>query len=121
MTLSVGLGDDISANAIIGLPIFREWNIVLDVDDKKAASKTLNQYFDLLFQHAASSLPANIIFKKEDFVQPPRHNPIGTALVTQLAVSIVKTIIVTSHNDDGPLVLAQSQDINSNPPPSHSE
>ena len=35
MTLSFGLGDAISVNAIIGLPTFREWKIVLDVDDKK--------------------------------------------------------------------------------------
>ena len=70
MTLYFGLGEAISVNAIIGLPTFREWTTILDVDDSKAASKTLNQYFDLSFQYAVSGLPPNVPFNKEYFSDP---------------------------------------------------
>ena len=33
MTLSFGLGEKILVNVIIGLPTFREWQLVLDVDE----------------------------------------------------------------------------------------
>ena len=62
ITLSFGLAEAISVNSIIGLLTFCEWKIVLDVDDNKLASKALNQYFDLSFQHAASGLPPGAIF-----------------------------------------------------------
>ena len=67
ITLSFGLGEAISINTIIGLSTFRGWKIVY-VDDNKAAPKSLNQYIDLSFQHAASGLPPGAIFQKEDFI-----------------------------------------------------
>ena len=41
LTLSFGLGVSIIVNAIVGLPIFRKWKLILDVDGGKASSKLL--------------------------------------------------------------------------------
>ena len=43
--LSFGLGEAISVNAILGLPILRSWKMVLGIDKNQANSKTLNRYF----------------------------------------------------------------------------
>ena len=53
ITLSFGFGKAIKVNAIIGLPIFKQWKIILDLDTNRATSKHLGVYFDLCFQHAA--------------------------------------------------------------------
>ena len=68
ITISLGLGEDIYINVIIGLPTFYKWKIMFDVDDDKADSKSLNQYFDLSFKHAASGLPPGVIFQKSFYL-----------------------------------------------------
>ena len=99
MTLSFGLGEDILVNAIIGLPTFREWQLVLDISENRVFSKMLNLSFDLSFQHAATGLPDNINFTKDDFVRPIRPNPSGQALVTQLAAASTTTVGITQTDD----------------------
>ena len=84
LTLSFGLGEYILVNAIIGLPTFKEWQLVLDVSSSQVYSKLMDTVFDLSFEHAAKGLPASVQFVKEDFVRPTRLNPLGQALVTQL-------------------------------------
>jgi hypothetical protein len=49
MTISFGLGESISVNAIIGLPTLKEFKMVLDVDSGIATSKLLNKDFKLSF------------------------------------------------------------------------
>ena len=51
-----------SANAIIGLPIIKEWKLVLDKDAKMETSKLFGVHFDLSFQYAASGFPGGIRF-----------------------------------------------------------
>ena len=99
MTLSFGLGEDILVNAIIGLPTFREWQLVLDISENRVFSKMLNLSFDLSFQHAATGLLDSINFTKDDFVRPIRPNPSGQALVTQLAAASTTTVCITQTDD----------------------
>ena len=51
--LSFGLGKAIKVNAIIGLPTFKQWKLILDLDANRATSKILGVYFDLCLEHAA--------------------------------------------------------------------
>ena len=81
MTISFGLGESISVNAIIGLPTLKEFKMVLDVDSGIATSKLLNKDFKLSFQHAASGFPDGIVFDKADFVRPRRPTTTGLALL----------------------------------------
>ena len=86
LTLSFGLGAAIRVNAIIGLPTFEEWKIILDVDSKHASSKLLNCYFDLCFQHAATGFPQGITFNPSTFVRPHRPTNPGLSLLARAAV-----------------------------------
>ena len=72
--LSFGLGKAIKVNAIIGLPTFKKWKLILDLDANRATSKILGVYFDLCFEHAAKGLPEDAIFDSTNFVRPPRPN-----------------------------------------------
>ena len=83
MELSFGLGKAIKVNGIIGLPTFKTWKLILDLEENRATSKTLGVYFDLCFEHAAKGLPQKFIFDSTNFVQPPRPNSTGLALLTQ--------------------------------------
>ena len=68
MTISFGLGESISVNAIIGLLIIKEYKIMLDVDAGLATSKLLCKRFDFTFPHASSDFSAGVEFTKDGFV-----------------------------------------------------
>ena len=72
ITLSFGLGKAIKVNAIIGLPTFKQWKIILDLDTNRATSNHLGVYFDLCFQYAAQGLPPNVKFNVTNFIRPAR-------------------------------------------------
>ena len=63
-----GLGATIKVNAIIGLPISKEWKVVLDKDEQRVSSKAIGIYFDLLFQHAVTGFPDGDLFGRSTFV-----------------------------------------------------
>ena len=89
--LSFGLGDSISVNAIIGLPTFKTWGLILDLSCDRASSKLLNVDFDLNFQHTAIDLPAGVYFDAGDFIRPIQLTKTGTMLSTHVATSAVQT------------------------------
>ena len=100
MTLSFSLGDSISVNAIISLPTFKEWQLVLDVSTGHVQSKVLNTVFYLSFQHSASNLPPHLEFTKEYFIFPVCPNPSSQFCIQQLAnVSAPNTVIATSNDN----------------------
>ena len=84
ITISFGLGDSISVNAIIGLPTFRAWEFVLDLSADCVSSKLFDMNSNLSFQHAATELPPTITFDTSDFIRPVRSTKIGTMLSTQV-------------------------------------
>ena len=86
--LSLGLGKAITVNAIIGIPTFKTWKLILDLEANRATSKTLGIYFDLCFEHAAKKLPKDVIFDSMNFVRPPRPTPTWLALLTQCATAL---------------------------------
>ena len=87
LTISFGLGESISVNAILGLPTIKSLKLVLDIDGGRAISKVLDIYFDLVFQNAASGFPAGVSFDKKDFKRPPVKNDSGLALLSRIASS----------------------------------
>ena len=99
MTLLFGLGGKSLVNAIISLSTFRKWQLVLDVDENQVFSKLLDTVFDLSFQHAASGLPANIIFSKKDCIRLIRPNSYGNTLVTQLATTTVAYVLIEESDN----------------------
>ena len=74
----------VSMNAIIGLPTFRAWKLVLDLSADHVSSKLLDVDFDLSYQHAATGLPPTVTFDTSNFIQPIRSTTIGTMLSTQV-------------------------------------
>ena len=80
MLLSFGLWKVIRVNAIIGLPTFRKWKLVLDIDDGQVTSKSVGAYFDWCFQYAASGFPEGVSFDKRDFTRPTYQNHTSLAL-----------------------------------------
>ena len=68
VTLSFGLGLGIKVNAIVGLPTFREWRLILDLDSNQVTSKLLGLIFDLTFNHAATGFPEGVTFNTSQFV-----------------------------------------------------
>ena len=86
--LSLGLGKAITVNAIIGIPTFKTWKLILNLEANRATSKTLGVYFDLCFEHAAKRLPKDVIFDSINFVRLPRPSPTGLALLTQCTTAL---------------------------------
>jgi len=72
IALSFGLGKAIKVNAIISLPTFKQWKIILDLDTNRATSKHLGVHFDLCFQHSTQGLPPNVKFKVTNSIRPAR-------------------------------------------------
>ena len=81
LILSFRVGALIRVNAIIRLPTFHEWKILLDIDNKQASSKVLNCYFDLCFQYAATGFPQGITFDPSTFVRLHRPTITGLSLL----------------------------------------
>ena len=77
ITLSFDLGKAIKVDAIIGLPTFKQWKIILDLDTNYATSKHLGVYFDLCVQHTAQGLPSNVKFNATNFIRPARQGHTG--------------------------------------------
>ena len=63
ITLSFGLGDDVTVNAIIGIPTFRAWKLILDISENRAISKLLSIFFDLDYKHAAKLFQVGDVVK----------------------------------------------------------
>ena len=85
LTLSFGLGESIQVNAIIGLPTFKTWKLVLDIDSKIATSKEIGIDFDLCFQHAATGFPEGIVFDPTTFIRPQQMTNMGLSLLARAA------------------------------------
>ena len=103
LTLSFGLGASIRVNAIIGLPTFREWKIVLDVDSKRASSKLLECYFELCFQHAAKGFPDGVTFDPATFVRPQQQTNTGLSLLAQAAAA--SSLQISTNNLEKSIVI----------------
>ena len=110
ITLSFGLGKVIKVNAILVLPTFKQWKIILDLDTNRTTSKHLGVYFDLCFQHAAQGLPPNVKFNVTHFIRPARQGHTGLALLTKCTESLTiplppkviddNAVIIHIPNDD---------------------
>ena len=111
--LSFGLGEAISVNAILGLPTLRSWKMVLDIEKNQANSKTLNQYFELSYQHADTGLPSGITFSHENFICPSRPNNIGGAIAKNLLTTTTKPTVLTSMEDGIVVKFSQDRETNS--------
>ena len=103
LTLSFGLGASIRVNAIIGLPTFREWKIVLNVDSKRASSKLLECYFELCFQHAAKGFPDGVTFDPATFVRPQQQTNTGLSLLAQAAAA--SSLQISTNNLEKSIVI----------------
>ena len=69
--ITSGLGETVSINAIIGLPALTTWKIILDLDENKAFSETMQLWFPLSFSDASPGLPVDSSpFSEYDFVRP---------------------------------------------------
>ena len=111
--LSFGLGEAISVNAIIGLLTLRSWKMVLDIDEYQANSKTLNQYFELSYQHAGTGLPSGITVSCNNVIRPSRSNKVGRAIATNLLTTTTKPIVLRSVEDGVVFKFSQDREINS--------
>ena len=114
ITISFGLGDSISVNAIIGLPTFKAWELVLDLSADRVSSKPLDVDFALLYQHAATGLPPTVTFDASDFVRPIRSTKIGTTLSSQFDSTSKPESILTKNDNTVVLNILQEEDLDIN-------
>ena len=70
ITLSFGLGENVSVRTIIGLPTLKAWQGVIDFVQNKFVSHTIGKRFDLMFEETQQGLPAGIKFHPNDFKRP---------------------------------------------------
>ena len=68
--VSFGLGAGDGPNAIIGIPTFKKWKIVLDISSNMMVAKSLNKQFSVEYANAVHGLPPSIQFVAADFVRP---------------------------------------------------
>ena len=70
ITLSFGLGENVSVRTIIGLPTLKAWQGVIDFVQNKFISHTIGKRFNLMFEETQQGLPAGIKFHPDDFKRP---------------------------------------------------
>ena len=70
ITLSFGLGENVSVRTIIGLPTLKAWQGVVDFVSNKFVAHTLGKRFDLLFEETHQGLPEGVQFQPKDFKRP---------------------------------------------------
>ena len=87
-----GFGATVYDNSIIGLPTPTAWKMILDLDENKAFSKTMQIWLPLSFLDASPGLPLNLSsFSAYDFVRPNQQTPSVKAFIIQqerVAISI---------------------------------
>ena len=79
-TLKFGLGKDVQVNAIVGMPTWKAWGLILDLHNDRCHSAILNLWFPVLFGDAASGLPPSVKFSSSDFVRPSQPTTEGQLL-----------------------------------------
>ena len=84
--LSFGLGHGIAVNGLIGLPTLRAWKMVIDLDDNKMYSKSMQLRWDMEFLDAARGLPSDVTFDPDQFVRPKAPTKEGSTLSSILKV-----------------------------------
>ena len=74
----------VSTNSILGIPTLTSWEMILDLDQNKAFSKTMQIWFPLLFSDSSPGLPIDSsFFSASDFVRPKQQTPSGKAFIIQ--------------------------------------
>ena len=111
ITISFVLGDAMSVNAIIGLPTFNAWELVLDLSADRVSSKLLDVNFYLSYQHTATGFPPTVTFDASDFVQPIRSIKVGTMLSIQDDSRSKIELILTKNDNTVVLNILQEEDL----------
>jgi len=73
--ISIGLGESISVNTIIGLPQLRSWKASVCFHTDTLASATLETEFPLIYEMTKVGVLVNANFDAADFVRPGPINP----------------------------------------------
>lgn len=70
ITISFGLGTDVTVNLIIDLPTLHQWGGVLNFTENIFIDPKLNWQFPLHYEPTKQGLPPSVQFGKESFVRP---------------------------------------------------
>ena len=82
--ITFDLGATVSVDAIVGLPTLTAWKIILDLDENKAFSKTMQIWFPFSFLDASPGLPIDSSsFSASDFVGPNQKTPDRKGFIIQ--------------------------------------
>ena len=74
----LSIGATVSVNAIIGLPTLTDRKRILDIDENKASSKTMQLWLPLPFLDASPGLPIHSLsFSASDPVRQKQQTPSG--------------------------------------------
>lgn len=94
--ISIGLGESISVNTIIGLPQLRSWKASVCFHTNTLASATLETEFPLIYEMTKVGVPAPAQFDAADFIRPgPIHPQIKMSNVANS-----KSCITDSSKDE---------------------
>ena len=69
--ISFGLGEDITANSLLGLPTLKRWKALIDLEAESLIARSIQTTFKMESKPSKPGLPANVIFYEKDFKRPP--------------------------------------------------
>lgn len=98
ITLSLGLGTNVSVRTIIGLPTLKQWKGVVDLVENTFTSHAFSRKFDLVFEEAEQGLPEGVQFQTSDFKRPHQSSD-GTML--KIAAKAQEARLLDSVLTDG--------------------
>ena len=104
VTLSFGLGENVSVRTIIGLPTLKAWKGVIDFVQNKMIAHTIGRRFNLMFEETKQGLPEGVQFQSRDFKRPP----------TNVKGSMMKIAVETSQMDPWESAITDGCSINEN-------
>ena len=82
--INFGLGIAVSVNAIIRLPTLTDWKTILDLEENKAFSKTMQLWLQLYFLGASPDLPIDSSsFSSSEFIKPKQQTLPGKPFIIQ--------------------------------------
>ena len=81
--ITFGLVATVSINAVIGIPTLTAWKMILDLDENKAFSKTMQIWFPFFLYASPGLSRYSSSFSASEFVKPNQNTPSGKAFIIQ--------------------------------------
>ena len=97
--ISFGLGEDIAANSLLGLPTLKRWKALIDLEDESLIARSIQTTFKMESKPSKPGLPANVTFYEKDFKRPPpTPDSRGIVALTQTDLGSQESSAITDNS-----------------------